>query len=91
MRDEPPTDTAAAPTTGAAPEIDTAREYEVTAEYQSWRVFWGSAAALLTVGVGIGAAILLGWFTLAHRHPDQPGAAATPPPAGLTTRSAPTA
>lgn len=91
MRDEPPTDTAAAPTTGAAPEIDTAREYEVTAEYQSWRVFGGSAAALLTVGVGIGAAILLGWFTLAHRHPDQPGAAATPPPAGLTTRSAPTA
>lgn len=91
MRDEPPTDTAAAPTTGAAPEIDTAREYEVTAEYQSWRVVWGSAAALLAVGVGIGAAILLGWFTLAHRHPDQPGAAATPPPAGLTTRSAPTA
>ncbi len=52
MRDEPPTDTAAAPTTGAAPEIDTAREYEVTAEYQSWRVVWGSAAALLTVASG---------------------------------------
>ncbi len=27
MRDEPPTDTTAAPTTGAAPGIDTAREY----------------------------------------------------------------
>lgn len=52
MRDEPATDTAAAPTTGAAPEIDTAREYEVTAEYQSWRVVWGSAAALLTVASG---------------------------------------
>ncbi len=64
---------------------------EPTAARQSWRTTWGSAAALLMVGLGLAGMIVLGHWALTRSPSPTKAAEPTSAPTAPATTSAPTA